>query len=41
MAVHNAMTPVLLNNIFSSLEGRDEPGELPTQIHIPLKVFLQ
>ncbi|XP_062271186.1 transferrin receptor protein 2 [Scomber scombrus] len=27
MAVHNAMTPVLLNNIFSSLEGRDEPDQ--------------
>lgn len=26
MSVHNVMTPVLLNNIFSSLEGRVEPG---------------
>ncbi|XP_031734499.1 transferrin receptor protein 2 isoform X1 [Anarrhichthys ocellatus] len=25
MSVHNVMTPVLLNNIFSSLEGRGEP----------------
>ncbi|KAM6894420.1 transferrin receptor protein 2 isoform 1-T4 [Lycodopsis pacificus] len=25
MSVHNVMTPVLLNNIFSSLEGRVEP----------------
>ncbi|XP_072232204.1 transferrin receptor protein 2 isoform X2 [Leuresthes tenuis] len=27
MAVHNVMTPVLLNNIFSSLEGRVEPDQ--------------
>ncbi|XP_049423710.1 transferrin receptor protein 2-like [Epinephelus fuscoguttatus] len=27
MSVHNVMTPVLLNNIFSSLEGRDEPDQ--------------
>ncbi|XP_038587516.1 transferrin receptor protein 2 isoform X1 [Micropterus salmoides] len=27
MSVHNAMTPVLLNNIFSSLEGRVEPDQ--------------
>ncbi|CDR18320.1 unnamed protein product, partial [Oncorhynchus mykiss] len=27
MGVYNTMTPVLLNNIFSSLEGRIEPGE--------------
>lgn len=26
MEVHNVMMPVLLNNIFSSLEGRVEPG---------------
>ncbi|XP_015260218.1 PREDICTED: transferrin receptor protein 2 [Cyprinodon variegatus] len=27
MSVHNLMTPVLLNNIFSSLEGRVEPDQ--------------
>ncbi|XP_073331956.1 transferrin receptor protein 2 isoform X3 [Pagrus major] len=27
MSVHNVMTPVLLNNIFSSLEGRVEPDQ--------------
>nr|XP_029131188.1 transferrin receptor protein 2 isoform X2 [Labrus bergylta] len=27
MAVHNVMTPVLLNNVFSSLEGRVEPDQ--------------
>ncbi|XP_076009851.1 transferrin receptor protein 2 isoform X2 [Genypterus blacodes] len=27
MSVHNTMTPVLLNNIFSSLEGRVEPDQ--------------
>ncbi|KAM9836769.1 transferrin receptor protein 2 [Aulostomus maculatus] len=27
MAVHNAMRPVLLNNVFSSLEGRVEPDQ--------------
>uniref|UniRef100_UPI0037E81DEE transferrin receptor protein 2 n=1 Tax=Semicossyphus pulcher TaxID=241346 RepID=UPI0037E81DEE len=27
MTVHNAMTPILLNNIFSSLEGRVEPDQ--------------
>ncbi|XP_059211004.1 transferrin receptor protein 2 [Centropristis striata] len=27
MSVHNVMTPVLLNNIFSSLEGRDDPDQ--------------
>lgn len=35
MSVHNVMTPVLLNNIFSSLEGRVEPGGVlsPAQVH--------
>uniref|UniRef100_A0A3Q2PZ62 Transferrin receptor 2 n=1 Tax=Fundulus heteroclitus TaxID=8078 RepID=A0A3Q2PZ62_FUNHE len=27
ISVHNTMTPVLLNNIFSSLEGRGEPDQ--------------
>ncbi|KAK2899288.1 transferrin receptor protein 2 [Channa argus] len=27
MSVHNVMTPILLNNIFSSLEGRMEPDQ--------------
>ncbi|TRY60732.1 hypothetical protein DNTS_007805, partial [Danionella cerebrum] len=29
MAVHNTMKPVLLNNIFGSIEGSVEPGEEP------------